>query len=92
MRHVAIVTISNELLLNMLDFKGGIVHRVFMDDDFLEPTSFNVVIEHPDLPEVPINERLPHIKPIMQYHYGQDSTLLKVERIDPPKLPPKNKI
>jgi len=86
MRHAAIISISNQFLLNMLDFKGGIIHRVFMDDEFLAPTSFNMVVEHPDLDEIPDHERLPYITPIMESNFGEDGSLLSVHRTNPPHL------
>jgi len=85
MRNAAIIELNMKLLLDMLDFKGGIIHRVYTPDDLINPSYFNVVIEHPDLPEVEDGERLPVVTPTMQSFYGEDGSLLKIERIDPPK-------
>ena len=85
-RHGAIIQISLKVLAEILDFKGATIHRVFMDNELWEPHHLSVVIEHPDLPELEPNKRLSVVTPVMQSYYGEDGSLLKVERIDPPKL------
>ena len=87
-RHGAIIKVDKELIAEILDFEGAIIHMVYEPDAFIEPTYFCVVVEHPDLPLVPQNETLPEIAPIMKSWYGKNGSLLKIARIDPPKLRP----
>lgn len=85
MRHAAIVEIGVKQLLEMIDFRGGIIHKVYMEDQFLHPDYIRVVLEHPDLEPVPENQMLPTITPVMQIHYAKDGGIIKVERIEPAK-------
>ena len=50
--HAAIVTIQDETLLEMLDFEGGKIISISRPSDIYNPNSFDVMIEHPDLPKV----------------------------------------
>lgn len=84
-RHGAKIRIDKKLLAEILDFEGATIHKVFEPDEYLNPTYFYVIVEHPDLPAVPQNETLPVVTPIMQSYYDEDGGLLKIERIDPPK-------
>jgi len=86
MRHAAIVEISTNLLLRLLEFhEGGTIHRVYTKDEWLEPKTFFAVIEHPDLPEVPVNESLPEIMITLQTTCDENGVPVKIERVDPPK-------
>ncbi len=86
MKHAAIIEIDSRLLTEILDFKGGIIHRVYTKDEYIAPQpTFYMVIEHPDLPEVPDNEMLPQMTPVLQSSYSKEGLLIKIERVDPPK-------
>jgi len=85
-RNAAILRIDSKLLTGILDFKGGIIHRIYTKDEWIAPQpNFYVVIEHPDLPEVPQAEMLREITPIMQCHYGEDNSLIGTKRTYPSK-------
>jgi hypothetical protein len=63
--------------LKWLDFKGGRIHTIALDYNYLN--SIVVIIEHPDLPEVHEAEMLQDVTPAyIVAQYG--------ERFDPPKL------
>ena len=85
-RHAAIVEISTDFLLRLMEFhNGGSIHRVYARDEWLEPHTVYLIIEHPDLPAVPINQTLPEIKVTLQTTYGENGVPTLIERIDPPK-------
>ena len=75
--HAGIIIIDKEVLLKLLDFEGGTIRWI---GESFECWSHSVelVIEHPDLPEVADGYRLMRISP--EYH-----TLGETVRIDPPK-------
>ena len=83
MKHAAKVGISTKLLLDLLDFQGGRIHRVYTPDDYLDPDTFFAVIEHPDLPEVEIGTQLPEVLVSLHTTYGENG-VVKIERVDPP--------
>ena len=80
-RHAARIPIDSRLLLKILDFEGGFVWNTEVKDGRLYLT-----VEHPDLPEVREYEQLPEITPAYTTTYGDDGSLLKIERTDPPKV------
>ena len=84
-RHGAIIKVSFDWLAEMLDFKGAYIHRVYIGDEWIDPTYFCVVMEHPDLPIVPINQIPVTVTPIMTSTYDENGVLLKQERTKPPK-------
>ena len=86
--HGARIEITNEFLLGILDFKGGAIHNVYQDQEYFKPDRFYIILEHPDLPEIESGMMAMTIVPTMQSTYGEDGSLIKVERIDPPKLQP----
>lgn len=84
--HGAIVGISADLLLRLMEFHdGGIIHRAYTKDEWLEPDTIYIVVEHPDLTAVPANKRLPEINITLQITYGENGVPLKIERVNPPK-------
>ena len=87
-RHEAIIQISKGLLAKMLDFEGATIHEVYEPDEYFVNGApyFCVVMEHPDFPGVSIDEAMPVVKIAFQAHYGEDGSLLRVERTDPPKV------
>lgn len=84
-RYVAIIEVDAKILLKMLDFEGGIIHRVFQPDEVWKPGTISLVLEHPDLDKVEDGYTLRRKIPIYKATYGEGGSLLKVERIDPPK-------
>ena len=88
--HGALIQLDFKLLLEMLDFKGGDIRRVYTDDGYFNPTHCNILIEHPDLPVVPPAEMARPITPSYTKYFGEDGGLIRVERTDPPKrsVPP----
>jgi len=82
-RHAAIIKVSKKRFLKGLDFEGGIIHRVYEPEVYFEPDHFCVVLEHPDLPKVNQGDLLYTIQPIYQFSYGEDGSLIKIERIEP---------
>ncbi len=86
--HGAVIQLDFKLLLEMLDFKGGDIRRVYTDDVYFHPSFCNVLIEHPDLPVVPLDETAPPITPSYTKYFGDNGGLIRVERTDPPKSIP----
>jgi len=84
--HGARIELDFKILLKILDFEGGTIHRVYTPDEYLYPDKALVIIEHPDLPEIPINEVAQTIRPIYQSTYGDNGCLLRAERIEPAKV------
>jgi hypothetical protein len=84
-RHGAVIRLDLTLLKAMLDFKGAVIHRVYMDDDYLEPRYCNILMEHPDLPVINDGERASVITPIYMRTYGKNCQLVGVDRIEPKK-------
>lgn len=85
MKHAAIIQMNLKSLLHMLDFEGGTISIVYMPDYPQKPECCNIVIEHPDLPEVVDNTKLSVIQPTFRMELGDNGVIIKVERIDPPK-------
>ena len=85
--HGAIITLDFNLLLEMLDFKGGHIHRISTD---IGLPYCKVLIEHPDLPQLELNAEASIICPSYTKYFGEDGGLIRVERKDPPKrsVPP----
>lgn len=79
--HAAIIDVSVETLLKMLDFRGGTLLDIRTDFECWHNDLVQCKIEHPDLPEVPLGECLQRISPT--YRVGSGGA---PERIDPPKL------
>jgi len=85
LRYAAIIEIGSKILLKMLDFEGGKIHRVYLPEDRWIPDTICIVLEHPDLDKVEDGFVLRRIQPMYQSIYGDNGCLLKVERVDPPK-------
>jgi len=81
----AVISINKNMLLKWLDFEGGVIHRIYEPDGYMNPCYFCVVLEHPDLDPVPENQILPEIHPVYQSYYAEDGSLIKVERVSPEK-------
>lgn len=82
-RHGAIIEIDFKLLAEFLHFKGGIIHRVYTPENYMFPDKCCVIIEHPDLPEVPLGEELSTITPILESTYDKYGNLVSIKRIYP---------
>ncbi len=85
--NAGIIKIDNKMLLKLLDFEGGTVLGIYTPEGYLNIGYFCAVIEHPDLPEVQDSEKLADVSLTMQSYYGEDGSLLKLERIQPEKKP-----
>ena len=59
--HAAILTINLSTLLKFLDYEGGEVIRLNSDSEFYHPNCIQMVVSHPDLPEVHMGDLLTHI-------------------------------
>ena len=79
--HAGYVKVSNELLCEILDFKGGKIWAVRMDiwgaPEFL--------IEHLDMPETIEGQTIASVNVALQTHYAKKGGIIKIERINPPK-------
>jgi hypothetical protein len=84
-RHICKIEITPELLLEILDFKGGTIWGIKLDEDYTPPRYIKIALEHPDLPEVKESDFISNITPIMQITYGDNGVPLRIERTDPPK-------
>jgi hypothetical protein len=76
-RHGAQIRIPESALAEWIGFKDGVIHQILIDH--LPLDTIVVLIEHPDLPEVPQGEMAPWIDPVFQW--GEPKT-----RIWPPHL------
>jgi hypothetical protein len=86
-RHGAIIQLSAKVLLEgILDFKGAKLHDVWLDRERFEPGVINVKIEHPDLPEAFPGALLVQVTPTYVTDYGDNGSIIRNTRIDPPKL------
>ena len=81
-RRIARIKTSGKLLLKMLDMEGGVIWNIKSADEFGD---IEMLIEHPDLPLVKVADPMPEMQIMYQIHYGENGSLLSVERIDPPK-------
>ncbi len=69
-RNVAIIEISYAFLENLLLLPDGTqIVKVFNSDDNLYHNSFNIVVEHPDLPVHREGESIAKITPTMENVY-----------------------
>jgi len=84
-KHGALVRLDFSLLLKILDFDGGIIHRVYTPEEYLIADYCNVVLEHPDLPSVDTRFPLLCVRPIYMVHFAEGGGVIKIERAVPPK-------
>ena len=82
-RHLGKIRIYSRLLLKIMDFEGGIIWDIRQADEF---GIIALTIEHPDLPLVQDAQPIPVILPSYTSHYGTEHSLLRIERVDPPKV------
>ena len=82
-RHVAIVCINTNLLLDMLQFKGGVVHDVRFNPDYWKPGQIELVLEHPDLPIVEDGSPLIHVDPIYEVKVNKHNRIVDMTRLEP---------
>ncbi len=80
--------------MKFLDFEGGAILGVSNRPEYYNPDEIDILIEHPDLPEVEDGFLLPRLSPMYQstIHIVKEDgenekavTFEKIERIDPPK-------
>lgn len=79
MTNVAIIDISAKVLLEILDFEGGEVVGIRFPVEYYKGQIIELVLEHPDLPEVREGDQLTHIIPAYK------GTQRERKRVDPPK-------
>lgn len=93
-KNAAIIVVPKDYLLKLLDFEGGKLLRISERPEYYNPKDFEIVVEHPDLPEVEDGCLLLTIEPLYKstIHVVQEDeehekaeTFEKIERIEPPK-------
>lgn len=83
MTNGARIQINCHTLLKMLDFEGGTIHSTELNYKYGQLSLF---IEHPDLPELVKEYAVPEVTPIYTAQYGEDGSIISIQRTDPPKL------
>ena len=78
--NAAIVQISEEMILEWLDFKGGTIRSLQFG---IRHGVLEVVIEHPDMPQARDGQMYRTVHPIYTRTDGCPPT---IERSDPPKV------
>ena len=79
-KNIAVIKVDKESILKMLQFEGGVIHDVRINQNYFMPNQIEFVIEHPDLPLMIEGDFLTTIVPT--YNLKEDGSL---KRIDPPK-------
>ena len=81
MANIGIVTISEDLLLDLLHFQGGHIRSVGF---YPEHGLLRLQVEHPDMPEVGEGEAIPEVLPevLPEYvkNYGENGQVLSITR------------
>jgi len=84
--HGAIIQLDTKFLLEkVLDFKGAILHDIYLDRELFSPSVIQIKLEHPDLPEVEEHMPLSKIYLIFEATYGKNGVITSIKRIDPPR-------
>lgn len=81
-RHIAKIKTSGKLLMKMLDLEGGVIWYIRPAEWFGD---IEMLVEHPDLPLVKVAEAVPVVDIAFQLTYGEDGSVISIERVDPPK-------
>ncbi len=81
-RRGACIRLTEELLLEMLDFKGGHIVNIRLGDRIGE---VDLYLLHHDLPVLSTGAMYETVQPIYTSTYGEDGGLIELERTDPPK-------
>jgi len=76
-RYAGRILMSEKVLLEWLDFKGGRIHYLGYCPEY---DKISISIEHPDMPEIKEADMLPIVDPMYALPLG--------DRIDPPKHNP----
>jgi len=93
-KNAAIIVVPRDYLAKLLDFEGGKILRISERPEYYNPKDIELLIEHPDLPEVEDGHLLPMIEPMYQStirviqadeENEEAETFEKIERIEPPK-------
>lgn len=80
-KHIGYIRIDSKFLSKILDLDGAVIWNARVND-------FNVLeilLEHPDLPEVEESSPLPFVHITQEAEYGDNGVLLQIKRISPPK-------
>jgi hypothetical protein len=64
MRHIGIVEITDEALLDLLQFRGGKILRISRDERMFQSLVSEIMIEHPEMPECAEGAVVSHVEPI----------------------------
>ena len=80
-KNVGHIQIDSKTLMQMLDFEGGVIWGVRLDDFGI----VELLVQHPDMPKV--KEGMPIEKVWISHRatYGDNGVILRTERVDPPK-------
>ena len=81
--NVAIICISKKALLELLCFPGGVIHDIRTDPEKWNPDEIEIVLEHPDLPEMEDGYILLKINPMYIKHTKivEDEEYSRIERL-----------
>ncbi len=91
-RNGAAIRFDIKTFLKMIDFEGGDIHSIKLNEPYLPPEDIVILLEHPDLPEVKQGEMVTEIRPIYQSTYGDNGCLIRIERIEPKKIKEHNAV
>lgn len=86
MANIGKVKISNKILLKMLDFEDGEILGIYQDPNVYHSDEFTILIKHPDMPEAIEHYPYQEVHPVWLMHYGDDGSVVRIERIQPPKI------
>lgn len=80
-KHAGLVQLSATHLLHLMDLDGGTIWRVELN----HWGKLELLVEHPDLPELHIGDIYTTVSITMRNEYDDDGHIIKTERIHPPK-------
>lgn len=84
-RNGARVIISIQSLMDILQFKNGILHSIKLHEPYLPIRDIEMVIEHPDLPKVRAGEMLVNIVPEYRFAIDKAGNVVNWGRVKPIK-------
>jgi len=86
--NAAIILMDEKAILDWLQFKDGKIQTFRevtgcnIDNEYIK--QFELVVEHPDLPEVRKGDSLMRVFPA--YHFTKCGRFTRIIRVDPPKM------
>ena len=82
--HVAIILISKKALLDLLHFPDGVIRDIRTNPEKWNPDEIEIMLEHPDLPEMEDGDTLIKLNPMYIKHTkivdGEEYS--RVERVE----------